>query len=66
MADESGWIPNDRKTETEVELYYKKIHEGETSKDRRSTRQENMEVGSWWTLLAKSRPFDRRIETEVE
>ena len=42
--DGSGWTPKYRKTETEVELCHKKIHEGETSKDRRSTIPENVEI----------------------
>ena len=45
----SGWTPKDRKTETEVEwCCCKKIHEGETSKDRRSTRPVNnsIEIGN--------------------
>ena len=44
MKDGSGWTPKDRKTETEVKRCYKKIHEGGTSKDRRSTRPENVEI----------------------
>ena len=40
--DESGCTPEDMKTETEVECCYKKEHEGETSKDRRSARLENV------------------------
>ena len=39
------WVNTEnRKTETEVERCSKKIHEGESSKDRRSTRPENMEI----------------------
>ena len=36
MGDRNGWTPKDIKTETEVERCYKKIHEGERNKDRRS------------------------------
>ena len=41
MEDGSGWTPKDKKTETEVECY-KKRHEGEMSKDRRSTKLEKV------------------------
>ena len=44
MKDGSERTMKDRKTETEVERCYKKIHEGERSKDRRSTRPENVEI----------------------
>ena len=40
----SGSTPKDKKTETEVEWCYKKRHEEETSKCRRSTRSENVEI----------------------
>ena len=48
MEDGSGWTPKDRKTETEVDCdeHYKKIHEGERSKVRRSTRPEKVETGN--------------------
>ena len=39
VEDGSGLTPKDRKIETEVEWCYKKLHEGERSKDRsRRTR----------------------------
>ena len=33
-----GWTPKDRKNETEMDRFYTKRHDGERSKDRRSTR----------------------------
>ena len=39
-----AYTPNDRKTETEVELCYKKIPEGGSSKDRRITLPENVNI----------------------
>ena len=40
----NGWTPKDRNTETEVERCYKKRHEGERRRDKRSTRPENVDI----------------------
>ena len=45
MEDGRGWTPKNTKTETELELCYKKRHEGETRpNDRRRTRPESLEI----------------------
>ena len=54
------------KTETEVEQCYKKIHEGKTSKERRSTRPENVEIeNSMRRLQIGKRPKKKRVGRET-
>ena len=62
MENGSGWTPKDmdRKTESEVERCYKKTHKGERSKDRITTRPENLEIESSMRYPNRERPKKKK------